>query len=304
MIIAKALTIAGSDSGGGAGVQADLKTFSALGVYGSSVVTAVTAQNTRAVSHIHVVPPEVVEKQLVAVLEDIGATAIKTGMLATREIIRAVVSTLRPFPGIPLVVDPVMVAKSGDWLLAPEAIQALKEELLPRATIVTPNIPEAAVLVGRSLESEGDYAEAARAIFEMGPRIVVLKGGHRPRPKKGKRGSHPASAAPAGCVTVGRLNRNEMTSKQVSTAADSDRVIDLYFDGLEMRPVEGPLVETPHSHGTGCTFASAITAGLARGLEPYLAVCRARQYLTEALRHAFAIGNGRGPVHHFHGLWL
>jgi len=182
MAIPKALTIAGSDSGGGAGIQADLKTFAALGVYGASAITAITAQNTRGVTAIHEVPPDVVAAQIRAVLEDIGADAVKTGMLSGAPIIAAVAGELRRFGMWRLVVDPVMVAKSGHHLLRPEAVQALREDLVPLAYVVTPNIPEAEVLVGRTLDDEAAIREAARKIREMGARHVVIKGGHRAGP--------------------------------------------------------------------------------------------------------------------------
>jgi hydroxymethylpyrimidine/phosphomethylpyrimidine kinase len=270
MKVAKALTIAGSDSGGGAGIQADLKTFAALGVYGSSVITAVTAQNTQRVSAVHVVPALIVAEQIKAVLSDIGADAIKTGMLANAEIIRAVVTSLQQFPKIPLVVDPVMVAKSGDALLAKEAVRALRDVLVPLAEIVTPNIPEAEVLVEKSLQTEADFITAAEMISKMGARNVIIKGGHRP-PR------HAESGLPL--------------------------VVDLFYDGRQVRSIEGPFIDTPHTHGTGCTFASAIAAGLARGLDPFSAAVEAREYLTEALRWAFPIGHGKSPVHHFHRWW-
>jgi hydroxymethylpyrimidine/phosphomethylpyrimidine kinase len=269
MYIAKALTIAGSDSGGGAGIQADLKTFAALGVYGSSVITAITAQNTQQVTGIHALPPPIVAKQIEAVLTDIGSDVVKTGMLANAEIIQAVADTLRPYGSIPLVVDPVMVAKSGDSLLTKDAVKTLRERLIPLAKIVTPNIPEAEVLVGKHLQSEADFIWAARAIFDMGVKIVVLKGGHL---------LEQARTVPA-------------------------QVVDLFYDGKKTRWVEGPFIDTPHTHGTGCTFASAIAASLAKGLEPYLAVLKAREYLTDALKYAFPVGQGKSPVHHFHGWW-
>jgi hydroxymethylpyrimidine/phosphomethylpyrimidine kinase len=270
MALRKALTIAGSDSGGGAGIQADLKTFAALGVYGSSVITAVTAQNTRQVSAIHVIPTTMVAEQIKAVLADIGAEAIKTGMLANAEIIQAVATTLQQFPKIPLVVDPVMVAKSGDTLLAKESVQTLRELLLPLAEIVTPNVPEAEVLVGKNLQTESDFVAAAKMIYEMGARNVVIKGGHRP-----------PSPAESG----------------------SSVVVDLFYDGSKVRPIEGPFIGGPHTHGTGCTFAAAIAAQLALGLDPFSATVEARKYLTEALRTAFPIGQGKSPVHHFHRWW-
>jgi hydroxymethylpyrimidine/phosphomethylpyrimidine kinase len=270
MVLRKALTIAGSDSGAGAGIQADLKTFAALGVYGSSVITAVTAQNTHRVSALHIVPALIVAEQIKLVLMDIGADGVKTGMLANAEIVEAVADTLQQFSNIPLVVDPVMVAKNGATLLTEEAVQTLRQRLLPLAEIVTPNVPEAEVLVGKSLRTEADFEAAVRAISKMGVRNVVLKGGHRP-------------------------------PRQIGSKLHL--VVDLFYDGKETRPVEGPFIDTPHTHGTGCTFASAITAGLARGLEPFSAVVEAREYLTEALRTAFPVGRGKSPVHHFHHWW-
>ncbi len=180
--IPRALTIAGSDSGGGAGIQADLKTFAALGVYGASVLTAVTAQNTRGVTAIHEIPPAMVAEQIRAVLDDIGADAVKTGMLSSSAIIGAVAGELRRYEVDRLVVDPVMVAKSGHHLLRPEAVQALRQELLPLAHVVTPNLPEAEVLVGKSLKDDAALREAARGIHGMGARHVVIKGGHRAGP--------------------------------------------------------------------------------------------------------------------------
>lgn len=180
--VPRALTIAGSDSGGGAGIQADLKTFAALGIYGTSVLTAITAQNTRGVTAIHEVPPEVVAAQIRAVMDDIGADAVKTGMLSSAPIIVAVAGELRRYAVARLVVDPVMVAKSGDHLLRLDAVQALREDLLPLAWVVTPNLPEAEVLVGRPLRDDAALREAAQAIHGMGARHVVIKGGHRPGP--------------------------------------------------------------------------------------------------------------------------
>jgi hydroxymethylpyrimidine/phosphomethylpyrimidine kinase len=267
-MIPKALTIAGSDSGGGAGIQADLKTFAALGVYGCSVITAVTAQNTEQVTGIFDLSPEAVQKQMEAVLSDISPQAIKTGMLSNAGIIQAIRQTLHSYPPVPLVVDPVMVAKSGDTLLNSEAVQALCDYLLPIATVLTPNLPEAEVLTGKRIQSEIDCVKACEAIFRLGPKIVVLKGGHRPR--QGQEGQ---------------------------------QVVDLFYDGQTIRRVEGPFIDTPHTHGTGCTLASAITAGLAKGLSPFDAVMQAREYLTETLRHAYAVGRGKSPVHHFYRWW-
>jgi len=261
--MSKAMTIAGSDSGGGAGIQADLKTFAAFGVYGTSAIVALTAQNTLGVAGIHEVPPEFVAAQIDAILDDIGADAAKTGMLANSAIIAAVADRLRAHRLEKLVVDPVMVAKSGDALLRPEAVDALKRLLLPLAHVVTPNLPEAEVLVGRKLEDEADVRRAAREIHEMGAAHVVVKGGHR--------------AGPA---------------------------VDLLFDGREFREYPAERIDTPHTHGTGCTFSAAIAAGLARGLAVPDAVALAKEYLTEAIRYAEPIGRGRSPVHHFWKLWV
>ncbi len=263
MRVPKALTIAGSDSGAGAGIQADLKTFSALGVYGSTVITAITAQNTVGVTAVHEIPVEIVAAQLDAVMEDIGADAAKTGMLSSAAIIETVAAGVRRHRIERLVVDPVMVAKSGDRLLREDAISALRETLLPLAYIVTPNAPEAEVLCGRPVRNEADMHEAARAIHAFGPRYVVLKGGHVP----------------------------------------GEQVVDLLFDGQSFERFVLPRVETPHTHGTGCTFSAAIAAFLARGLEVAAAVWEAKQYLHRALETAFAIGRGRSPVHHFHSWW-
>ncbi len=259
----KVLTIAGSDSGGGAGIQADLKTFAALGVYGSNVITAITAQNTIEVTAVHEIPPAIVTAQLDAVLSDIGADAAKTGMLASAPIIAAVAAAVRRYGLTKLVVDPVMVAKSGDRLLREEAVMALREELLPLALIVTPNIPEAETLAAMTIANDDDRREAARRIAAYGPRFVVVKGGH--------------------------------------AAGDP---IDLLFDGRDFATIgAGPRIDTPNTHGTGCTFAAAITAGLARGLDPEAAVRAAKEYLTAALRASYRIGAGHSPVHHFHAWW-
>jgi hydroxymethylpyrimidine/phosphomethylpyrimidine kinase len=264
-----ALTIAGSDSGGGAGIQADLKTFSALGVYGCSVITAITAQNTRIVSKVYPMTPEAVVDQLRTVLEDISVDALKTGMLANEEIVRGVVSELQKHPGIPLVVDPVMLAKSGDALLSDKAAECLRDLLLPLATVLTPNIPEAEVLVGKGLEKESDYMDAARSLHKLGARCVIVKGGHRP----------------------------------IDSSGPDREIIDLFFDGVEFHEIRGPWIDTPHTHGTGCTFASAITAFLAKGLPMQEAIQEARTYLSAALLNAYKIGGGKSPVHHFHRWW-
>jgi len=255
--IPRALTIAGSDSGGGAGIQADLKTFAALGVYGLSALTAITAQNTQGVRAVQELPPELVEAQVDAVLEDIGADAAKTGMLSSSAIIEVVARCVSRWK-LRLVVDPVMVAKGGDALLQPEAIETLSTVLLPLAEVVTPNLFEAEVLTGRRIETLDDMREAAQAIFALGPRHVVVKGGHR--------------------------------------AADP---VDVYFDGNTFAELRAARISTRHTHGTGCTFSAAIAAFMARGLPVDAAVTGAKNYITEAIRHAPGLGNGHGPVGHF-----
>ena len=257
-----ALTIAGSDSGGGAGIQADLKTFAALGVYGASVITAVTAQNTLRVTGVHEIPTDLICAQIDAVLSDIGADAVKTGMLSSTAIIEAVADKLAARASGPLVVDPVMVAKSGDRLLREDAVDALRTRLLPLATVVTPNIPEAEALTGRAIGSVDDARAAARDIVGMGAKAVVVKGGHLDGPPK-----------------------------------------DLLYDGVRFREYAGARIETTSTHGTGCTFASAIAVGLAKGLSLEEAVGQAKAFVTEAMRRAFAVGQGHGPLHHFFALW-
>jgi hydroxymethylpyrimidine/phosphomethylpyrimidine kinase len=259
----KALTIAGSDSGGGAGIQADLKTFAALGVYGASVLTAITAQNTVAVTAVHEIPADVIAAQLDAVLSDIGTDAAKTGMLSSAAIIAVVADGVLRHGITNLVVDPVMVAKSGDHLLRQDAVGALRELLLPLALVVTPNIPEAEVLAGMTIATDDDRREAARRIAAFGPRYVIVKGGH----------------------------------------AHGDPV-DFLYDGTTIIPIDaGPRIDTPNTHGTGCTFSSAITAGLAKGHGVECAVRDAKTYITEALRHSYRVGAGHSPVHHFHAWW-
>ncbi len=255
----KALTIAGSDSGGGAGIQADLKTFMAFGVYGASVITGITAQNTLGVRAVELVSPGVVVAQIEAVLDDIGADAIKTGMLGSAEIIVAVAATLSRYGFARLVIDPVMVAKSGDRLLAEDAVTALREHLLPQALLVTPNLPEASVLLGRPVEREADMAGAARDLHALGPRYVLLKGGHLPGDP-----------------------------------------VDLLFDGRQTIELRSPRIDTPHTHGTGCTYAAAIAALLAQEQPVEHAVRDARSYLIGAIRHAVAIGAGHSPVNHLY----
>ncbi|MCD6382021.1 MAG: bifunctional hydroxymethylpyrimidine kinase/phosphomethylpyrimidine kinase [Candidatus Hydrothermae bacterium] len=258
----RALTIAGSDSGGGAGIQADLKTFTAFKVFGMSVLTSVTAQNTVGVLGIHDLDPDFVYLQMKAVMEDIGTDAAKTGMLSNAGIIEAVARGVRDFGIDVLVVDPVMVAKSGDPLLAPEAVDALKEEILPLALVLTPNIPEAEKLSGIEIRSIGDMEEAARAIGSLGPRAVLVKGGH--------------------------LRGQE--------------AVDLLYADGEFHRFSSPRFETRNTHGTGCTYSAAIAANLALGKDIVSAVGIAKNYIAGAIKNSFDLGNGHGPLNHFHNL--
>ncbi len=262
--VPRALTIAGSDSGGGAGIQADLKTFAAMGVYGASAITAVTAQNTREVNDWLAMPETLVAAQIDAVLGDIGADAVKTGMLANVSIIETVAAKLREHQVTQLVVDPVMVAKGGHKLLEDGAIVAMISHLLPLALVVTPNIPEAEVLTGMRITSWDDARTAAEKIVAMGARNVVVKGGH---------------------------------------AEDTASSTDLFYDGARFREYPARRIDTSSTHGTGCTFASAIAAGLAKGLDVPGAVALAKAYVTLAIQHAYPVGHGHGPVHHFYRFW-
>lgn len=261
-----ALTIAGSDSSGGAGIQADLKTFSALQVYGASVITALTAQNTLGVEAVHRVPPDFVLKQMRAVASDLNVCAIKIGMLATGAIIEAVAKGLQDFPGVPVVLDPVMVAASGDPLLDSDAVEALRSVLMPLASLVTPNLAEAAALLGEPLaRNEYEMAVQALKLKEAGASAVLIKGGH----------------------------------------AEGDTAIDILFEGNMPISLEAPRAATDNTHGTGCTLSAAIAAELAKGATLAKAAETAKAYVTAAIFAAdeLAIGEGRGPVHHFHALW-
>ncbi len=260
----KVLTIAGSDSSGGAGIQADLKTFAARGVYGMSALTAITAQNTSHVEGVFNLPAEFVGRQIDAVMRDIGADAWKTGMLSNAEIIGLVAHLARSYAIEYLVVDPVMVAKSGDFLLQPEALSALMTELLPLTYLITPNHHEAQMLTGIVIGTVADMKAAAIAIHRMGTRYVVVKGGHLP---------------------------------------ESSDAVDILYDGRECTELRTPRVKTRNTHGTGCTFAAAITAELAKGHNVYEAVRIAKAYLTATLRAAteLQIGHGHGPLNHFLG---
>ena len=252
------MTIAGSDSGGGAGIQADLKTFQALGVYGASTLTAITAQNTLGVFAVHEVPVDVIATQIDAVVADIGVDAAKTGMLSSAEIIATVAERVRHWHLERLVVDPVMVATSGDRLLREDAVQALIRELVPLALVLTPNLPEAEVLVGRSLGSDAEIRRAASEIADLGARAVLMKGGH----------------------------------------VSSPLATDLLFDGRSFYVFESERFDTPNTHGTGCTLSAAIAAGLAQGLSVVDAVGGAKRYVSEAIRRSTPLGHGHGPVAH------
>ena len=257
-MVATALTIAGSDSGGGAGIQADLKTFAALGVYGASAITAITAQNTCGVEAVQAVDPEIVAAQIRSVALDIPVAAAKTGMLFSGDIIHAVAVAVQTARLGHLVVDPVMVATSGDRLLRPEAEASLKNEVIPLAAVVTPNLAEAEVLTGSKVHTLDDMRAAAESLVADGAAAVVVKGGHA------------------------------MT-----------KATDVFYDGERMELLEGVVVETTSTHGTGCTFSAAICAYLARGADLLEAVRRAKRYLTGALQNASPLGRGSGPVEHF-----
>ena len=258
-----ALTIAGSDSGGGAGIQADLKTFAAMGVYGTSALTAITAQNTLGITAWEPVSTELVIAQLEAIAGDLPPDAVKTGMLATVAIVEAVAAAIEGLELPNLVVDPVMIAKGGDRLLREDAVGAIKAHLLPLAEVLTPNIPEAEVLSGSRIATLDDMRSAARRIRAMGPRVVVVKGGH----------------------LGGQVLGPEIID--VVCAPDGE---------FELR---GPRIETRHTHGTGCTFAAATTAQLARGVDVETALRTAREYLQGAISQAPELGAGHGPLNHF-----
>ena len=255
---ARVLTIAGSDSGGGAGIQADLKTFLAHGVHGMSAITAVTVQNSIGVQGFYELEPRAVYEQIESVATDIGVDATKTGMLASAAIVEAVADACERFALPNLVVDPVAASKHGDPLLRPEAVRALRERLLPLAAVATPNVGEVRLLTGVQVRGRGDLEAAARAVHELGPRWVLAKGGHLP----------------------------------------GDQAVDLLWDGTDGIELVAPRVDTPHTHGTGCTLASAIAANLAVGLDMVAAVRAAKRYLSGAIAGAFPLGKGIGPTDH------
>jgi len=261
-----ALTIAGSDSGGGAGIQADLKTFSALGVYGASVITALTAQNTKGVAAIHDVPAEFIAAQIDAVFSDLDVGAVKIGMVSRRAVIAVIATGLERWQQRKVVLDPVMVATSGDRLLAADAVDALKAELMPRALVVTPNLPEAAALLDAPLaETEAEMRAQGERLLTLGAKAVLIKGGH-------------------------------------GSGAES---VDFLIEPAGFTRLAADRIATSNTHGTGCTLSAAIAAGLAKGLELAVAVRAAKAYVTDALAAAnrIEIGSGHGPLHHFHDWW-
>jgi hydroxymethylpyrimidine/phosphomethylpyrimidine kinase len=253
----RVLIIAGSDSGGGAGIQADIKTVTALGSYAATAVTAITVQDTLGVHGVHAIPPEIIAAQIRVVLADIGADAIKTGMLGDAAAVEAVLDALAAWPDIPLVVDPVMVAKGGAALMQPDALEPL-QRLIQRAALVTPNAPEAEALTGLAVATTDDLRRAGEALLTAGVRAVLMKGGH--------------------------------------IAGES--VVDLLMTPAGETMLEGPRIATRHTHGTGCTLASACAAGLAQGLPLVDAVARAWAYTAEAIRRAPGLGAGAGPLDH------
>lgn len=262
MNMQKALTIAGSDCSGGAGIQADLKTFAAHGVYGMSAIVSVVAENTSRVISIMDVSPQVIADQIDAVYEDIGTDAVKVGMLSTPVCMEAVCDRLAHYRPHNVVIDPVMIAKGGHALMQPDAVGYLIEHVLPMADVLTPNIPEAEAITGRTISSLSDMEEAARAICAMGPHAVLVKGGH--------------------------------------AAGDA---VDVLFDGTDMHHYRAARIDTKNTHGTGCTFSSAIASQLALGRSVGDAVERAKQYVTMAIAHSLAIGKGHGPTHHLYGVY-
>jgi hydroxymethylpyrimidine/phosphomethylpyrimidine kinase len=263
-----ALTIAGSDSSGGAGIQADLKTFAAFGVYGTSAITAITVQNTLGVEAVAPLSADLVTAQMEAVAGDIPVHATKVGMLATAAIVEAVAATIAELELPLVVVDPVLVSSNGERLLDDDGLRALMKELLPRARVVTPNIPEAEVLSGVRITSPEHAREAARRIHGLGAAAVIITGGH-------------GWGEPTGLAAAGL------------------KVVDVLFDGQVFRELLAPRVDSRHTHGTGCTFASAVAAGLALGRTLPESAERAQQYVGGAIAHAPGIGRGRGPLDHF-----
>ncbi len=262
--LGRVLVLAGSDSGGGAGIQADIKTITALGGYAATAITAVTVQNTLGVTGVHPIPLEVIEAQARAVLDDIGADAFKTGMLGDVGVVETVARVLASAPQVPAVVDPVMIAKGGASLLAEQAIDAVKSLMIPRAALLTPNAPEASALTGLAVETIDDQRRAGEALLALGAKAVLMKGGHV-------------------------ANKSEK---------GIERVVDLLITPQGETSFEGERIDTRHTHGTGCTLASAIAAGLSQGLPLTDAVARAWNYVHEAMLRAPGLGQGHGPLDH------
>ena len=257
------MTIAGSDSGGGAGIQADLKTFGALGVFGTCAITVLTAQNSLGVNSILETPTSMIEAQIDTIVSDMGADAVKTGMLSSSEIIQCVAERLRHHSLSPAIIDPVMVATTGSRLLRDDAVDAMRTVLVPMATVVTPNSREASVLTDREVNTVDDLKAAARVLVdEMGAMNALVKGGHLEGP-----------------------------------------ATDVLYDGSDYILFTSERIDTSNTHGTGCTLASAVAAGLAKGLEVPVAVQQAKDYVTAAIRTSFSVGQGHGPLNHFHNLW-
>lgn len=258
----KVLTIAGSDCSGGAGIQADLKTFSAHGLFGMSVVVSVVAENTSRVIDIQDVTPDMIQKQIDAIFEDIEVDAVKIGMLSTPECMKAVADKLIQYKPKNIVIDPVMYAKNGCPLMAETAVDSLIELIIPLADVLTPNIPEAEKIIGKDITDIKGMEAAAREIYEMGCQGVIIKGGHR-----------------------------------------EGSALDVLYDGCEFTHFETARINTKNTHGTGCTFSSAITSGLALGLSLKEAVTKAKEYVTTAIEHSLEIGKGNGPTNHFYELY-
>ncbi|MGA8941183.1 MAG: bifunctional hydroxymethylpyrimidine kinase/phosphomethylpyrimidine kinase [Thermoactinomyces sp.] len=257
--VARALTIAGSDSGGGAGIQADLKTFQELHVFGMSAITAITAQNTLGVQDVVELNPEIVAKQIDSVVTDLGVDAVKTGMLASPEIIETVAAKIKEHRLTPFVVDPVMASTSGDLLLTGDARTSFKKWLLPLATVITPNLHEAEILAGMQITNWEERKKAAQLLVDEGASAVIIKGGH----------------------------------------AKEKEAVDLFYDGSNFHSFSAPRKDTKHTHGTGCTFSAAITAYLAQGLSLYQATSKAKSFITAAISHPISLGHGNGPTNHW-----
>lgn len=257
------LTIAGSDSCGGAGIQADLKTFSAHGVFGMSVITAVTAQNTQGVFAVQDISVDIIQKQIEVIFDDISVDAVKIGMVSKTETIKIIAQTLGKYQVKNLVIDPVMISKSGFDLLKPDAKEALIKYLLPMATVVTPNLPEAEVITGFKVNNLEGMKKAAEEIYKMGPKYVLVKGGH----------------------------------------LEGGEAVDILYDGTVFTYYNSPKINTINTHGTGCTLSSAIAANLGNGLPMAQAIEKAKNYITIAIENSFSIGKGVGPVHHFYELY-